>query len=155
MKEYREKLKANLGVMIAAAVILLVFSLWAMGAEFLDLPFPKPAGDEHWISMWRGFISGATFGVAALLIIGIIQARQALRSEEKFKKLYIKENDEREQMVCRTAASTALRSFLLLSLVAVIIAGYFSITVFLTLIAVTLVQSLLALGFKLYYRKKF
>ena len=155
MKEYREKLKVNLGVMIAAAVILITFSLWAMGAEFMDLPFPKPAGDEHWISMWRGFASGASFGVAVVLFAGIWQAVKALRSEEKLKKLYIRENDEREQMVCRTAAATALRSFLLLSLVAVIIAGYFSITVAMTLMATVLVQSFFALGFKLYYRKKF
>ena len=154
MKEYREKLKVNLGVMIAAAVILTVFSLWAFGAEFLNLPFPKPVGDEHWISMWRGFASGASFGIAAVLVIAIWKTCQALHSEEKLKKLYIKENDEREQMVCRTAAATALRSFLLLSLVAIIIAGYFSIAVFVTLVVSVLVQSFFALGFKLYYRKK-
>ena len=48
-----------------------------------------------------------------------------------------------------------VKIILLLGLAATIVAGYFSIPVCLTILACVLTNSLLGLGFKVYYSKKF
>ena len=155
MEAYREKLKINQRICTVCALVLLSFGLWALGAEFFDLPFPQPRANEHWQSMWRGFISGACSGVLLLLVLGIIRCAMALKNEEKLKKLYVEENDERMGMVRRMAGATAAASVLPIGIVAAIIAGVFSITVSLTIICCITVESLLILGFKFYYQSKY
>ena len=155
MNEYREKIKVQLRIYSLCAGALLACVLWALGAEFWNLPFPEITGPESWVSGWRGFISGACSGVLILMCIGLVRIRKALQDPEKLKKLYIKETDERENMVCKMAGTTALRSFLLLGMVASIIAGFFSISVALTIAGCILVQSFLTIGFLMYYKRKF
>ena len=154
MKEYREKIRVQLVVMYFCAAALLIFGIWAFGAEFWGLPFPVPKGNEHWISGWRGFVSGVSSGILLVMLVGIFRIRQALKNEEKLKKLYVKEHDERKETVCRMAGSAALRSALLLGIVAVVIAGYFSFTVCLTVLICLLILSFLSVGFRIYYERK-
>lgn len=156
MENYKEKLKIQNLTIAICCIALFAFSALSLLGEAGIVPFFNPvAGDSHWQSMWRGFISGAAMGILALMLIGLIRNILALRDEKKLKKLYIKENDERQQKVATSAGAAAMQTALLLGLVAVIIAGYFSITVSLTILACVLSCSLITIGFKLYYNKKF
>ena len=73
----------------------------------------------------------------------------------KLKKLYVKEHDERMAQIYIYARSAGMQMFLLLGLVAIIVAGYFSIAVSLTILGCVLAGSFLSAGFKFYYQKKF
>lgn len=53
------------------------------------------------------------------------------------------------------ALCEAMRATLILGLAAVIVAGYFSMTVSLTLLVTVLLVSLMTLAFKLYFGKKY
>ncbi|MCI5976661.1 MAG: hypothetical protein MRZ18_04835, partial [Clostridiales bacterium] len=133
METYRGKLKIQNVTLAVACVILAVFCVLGFLGEAGIVNLTPAAGDSHWQSQWRGFISGASLGILALLLFGLIRNLLALRDENKLKKLYIKESDERQAQICTLAMSAAMRASLVLGLVAVIVAGYFSVTVSLTL----------------------
>ena len=156
MENYKEKLRIqNLIIAIASFVLAAFYLLFAAGEAGI-LPFPVPtAGDSHWQSMWRGFVCGASFAILAFLIFGLVRNIRALRNEKFLKKLYIRENDERSIQVWTSARAAAFQAFLLLGLVAIVVAGYFSVTVSITILCCVWFASIIGLLFKLYYSKKF
>lgn len=156
MEKYAQTLKKQNVFLVICIAILAIFCFLGFAGEFGLVDFLKPAaGDSHWQSKWRGFISGASFGIMALMVFGLVQNLQALKDEKKLKKLYIKEHDERAIQIWTAARAASMQVFLLGGIVACVVAGYFSATVSLTILVCILVHSLMGLGFKMYYSKKF
>ena len=153
MESYREKLKLQNVVFAIGCVVLALFSVLGFLGEAGVVKLAPSVGDGHW--QWRGFISGASFGILVLLLTGLIRNLRALKDEKKLKKLYIKESDERQAQIVAKALCEAMRATLILGLAAVIVAGYFSMTVSLTLLVTVLLVSLMTLAFKLYFGKKY
>ena len=154
MESYREKLRLQNVVFAIGCVALALFSVLGFLGEAGVVKLAPSVGDGHWQSRWRGFISGASFGILGLLLTGLIRNLRALKDEKKLKKLYIKESDERQAQIVAKALCEAMRATLILGL-AVIVAGYFSMTVSLTLLVTVLLVSLMTLAFKLYFGKKY
>ena len=156
MEQYREKTKMQTTILGIFCLILVVFCFLGFAGEMGLVSFMTPAaGDSHWQSQWRGFVSGASFGILALMLFGLIRNIRALKDEKKLKKLYIAENDERQILIYTNALRSAMQVWLILGLVAVIITGYFNATVSITLLIAVLTTSVLCMLFKLYYTKKF
>lgn len=153
METYREKLKLQNVVFAIGCVALALFSVLGFLGEAGVVKLAPSVGDGHWQSRWRGFISGASFGILVLLLTGLIRNLRALKDEKKLKKLYIKESDERQAQIVANALCAAMRATLILGLAAVIVAGYFSMTVSVTLLVTVLLVSLMTLAFKLYFGK--
>lgn len=155
MKNFREKLKIDNIVSGIGCAVLLVFGFLSVAGETGLIPaFTPAAGDSHWQSQWRGFILGASTGILALMLFGLIRNLRAMKDEEKLRKLYIKCHDERTIQVQTSAQAAGLRTALILGIVAVVVAGYFSVTVSMTILSCVLFTSLITVGFKLYYHKK-
>lgn len=155
MQHYKEKLKITNIFLGIGSTVLAVFAVLAIGSELGWFQILKPvAGDSHWQSSWNGFITGASCGVFALMLFSLIRNCQALKDESKLKKLYVKENDERTIQIVTLARNTAMQILLLGGLVAVVIAGYFSITVSLTILACIFTASVTSLLLVAYYSKK-
>ncbi len=155
METYQEKLKVQNLILAVGCVVLAVFCALGFAAEAGLVHLTPVDGDSHWQSLWRGFVSGASFGILALMLFGLIRNCLALRDEKKLKKLYIRENDERTIQVWTCARAAALQAFLILGLVAAIVCGYFNAAVSLGILGCILAASLLALVFKLYFGRKF
>ena len=156
MEQFRKKLKSQNTITLICCTILFIFTVFVILAEAKILPFFTPVtGDTHWHSGYRGFVTGASTGILALMIFGLIRSINALKDEAKLKKMYIQANDERQIQIWTAARAQAMRAFILLGLVAGIIAGYFSITVSITIIVCVVVHSLIGLLFKLYFSKKY
>ena len=156
MENYREKLKIQNITLFISACILAVFAIISILAEAGIIPFFVPTGgDSHWQSNWRGFICGAATGILGLVIFGLVRNLRALKDEKKLKQLYIKENDERTCKIWKEARNSGMVTFLLFGIVATIVAGYFSISVSLTILACLCFNSAICLYFVLYYSKKF
>ncbi len=155
MNEFRDKLKLqNLGIGICCFV-LAAFSFLAAAGEAGRISFMQPAVDDpHWQSMWRGFITGATSGILIVLIAFLVRNIIALCDEQKLKKLFVKETDEREIQIWTSARATSMQIFLLGGIVAGIVAGYFSMTVSITIIACIFIHSVIGLLCMVYYRIK-
>ncbi len=156
MEDFKVKLKLDIFVIVLCVCVLTLFIILAAAAEAGVVPFPTPtAGDIHWQSMWRGFISGASCGILGVLIAYLVRNLMALRDEKKLKKLYIKETDERSIQIWSAARVAAYRTFLILGLVAAIIAGYFSIAVSVTIICCVFIASVIGGLYAVYYSIKF
>ena len=155
MENYKEKLKTQNLVMSVCIVILSLFTILGFAAELGIITLTPTAGDSHWQSQWRGFISGASIGILGLMVFGLVRNMRAMKDEKKLKKLYIKMHDERTIQLFHNARSAAMSVFLIGGLIAVIITGYFSVTVSITILIYVAVSSVLCMAFKLYYEKKF
>ena len=156
MELFRDKLKMQNLVIAICCFILAVFSFLAAAGQAGIIGFMEPATDNtHWQSMWRGIITGMSFGIMIVMIAFLIRNILALKDEKKLKKLYVETNDEREIQIWTAARSTAMQLFLMVGVVAAIVAGYFSMTVSITIMACVVAASLLGLAFKLYYNNKY
>lgn len=155
MKHYRETLKTQTILLSICIVILAVFSILGFAAEAGWVYLTPSAGDSHWQSMWRGFMSGAAMGVLALMLFGLIRNLLAIKDEKKLKKLYVTTHDERQIQLFHNARSAAMSVFLIFGLIAVIVTGYFSAVVSITLLICVLFCSVLCMCFKIYYSKKY
>ena len=155
LEKFRDKVKLdNLTIALSCFILSIFFFLAAM-AEAGMIPFFTPAGgDNHWQSTWRGFISGATFGIIIFMVVCLIRNIRALKDEKLLKKLYIKENDERTIQIWTAARASSMRTCMILGLVAGIVAGYFNMVVCITLIAFVFLQSVTGAAFVLYYSYK-
>ena len=155
MENYKTKLKADNIVLVICIAVLTLVSVLGFAAEAGIVTLTPTAGDSHWQSMWRGFMSGAAIGLLALMVFGLVQNIRALRDEKLLKKHYIKNNDERTIQIWTSARAAAYQACLLLGLAAVVVAGYFNTTVSITILVCVLLGSLSGLLFKIYYSKKF
>lgn len=155
MEVFREKLKVQNLAIGMCCFILAFFSFLAAAGQAGLIGFMQPAGnDSHWQSMWRGLVTGMSAGILIVLIAFLIRNILALKDEKKLKKLYVETYDERAILIWTAARSTAMQLFLMVGVVAAIVAGYFSMTVSLTIVACIFLQSITGFFCMLYYRLK-
>lgn len=156
MEQYKEKLKIQNVFAMIGCLILAVFAVFAIGSELGWFSVLRPiAGESRWQSTWHGYITGASCGVLALLLVVLIRNWRALKDDKKLKALYVKEHDERTIQIATLARNTAMQILLPAGLVASVIAGYFSVTVSMTILACTFFSSGISLFLMGYYCKKF
>ena len=149
MNKYRDKLVIqNICIAFCCFLLVVVSVLGAVGVF-------TPVGNAHWGDFWNGMLTGASFGVCGVMIATLVRNILALRNEARLKKLYIRENDERTKIIWTDARRTAYQVMVIVQLLAGLIAGYFNITVCITLIASATVSSFVGLGFVLYYYLKY
>ena len=155
MEQYREKLKIQNLVMGICCLVLAAFAGLAIGSELGWVSVLKPVtGDDHWHSTWYGYCTGASCGLAAVMLFGVIRNIRAMKDEKKLKELYVKEHDERNIQIQILARNTAMQILLLVGLAATVITGYFSTTVSTTILICILVSSSTSLFLVGYYNKK-
>lgn len=155
MEQFKEKLKVESRITAVLCVVLAIFSALGFAAEAGLVELTPVTGSSHWQSMWRGMISGASFGVMIMMIIGLVRGIRAQRDEKKLKKLYIEANDERQIKILTSARATSMQISLLLGLVVGLIVGYFNMIIGITILAVETIHAFIGFGFKIYYSKKF
>ena len=98
----------------------------------------------------RDFISGFQVGLLlALCVFALyrkVRCQRALR--DAVRRLYYQEHDERTRYIAQQVGRSSMAVNTVLLVVAAVIAGYFSVTVFVTLLAVAAVQGLVQLLLK-------
>lgn len=144
MELFKKKLKSRIillsGVVLIFVAILLYNQFGASSALKDSLAF--------------SFQCGFSTAGALVLVFWMLKYRGALKDETKLRLLYNEENDERMKLI-RAKAGVPMVLILSLTLVlAAMIIGYWSATVFIVLIGVALFQLLASLGVKLYYKNK-
>ena len=155
MEAFRDKIKVQNLAIGMCCFILAFFSFLAAAGQAGIIGFMQPAsGDSHWQSMWRGLVMGMSVGILIVMIAFLIRNLLALKDEKKLKKLYVETYDEREIKIWTAARSTAMQLFLMIGVVAAIVAGYFSMTVSITIVVCLFLQSITGFFCMLYYRIK-
>ena len=102
-----------------------------------------------------GFLLGMIMGVLILGVVAIVYYGRVLKDEQKLKMLYIKENDERRKMISEKVAQSTLLTAVFVIMIAISIAAYFEPLVSLTLLYTIYAVAFIALGYKLYYKRKY
>ena len=155
MEQYKEKLKLQNLFLGICCGILALFAVFAAGSELGMFPFFSPAvRNSHWASGWHGYIFGASIGIFSAMLGFLIRNSRAMKNDKKLKELYVKEHDERTIRIQTLAGNMTMKCLLWMGLVASIIAGYFSITVSITILACIFVSSAINLILIAYYCKK-
>ena len=155
MEQYKKKLKIQNAVMGISCLALIVFAVLAVGSELSWFGFLHPAaGDSHWRSTWYGYVFGTAIGVFAVMLACIIRNLRALKDDKKLKTLYVKEHDERTIQIQALARNMSMQILLCAGLVATVIAGYFSVTVSITIFVCIWISSSVNLLLVGYYNKK-
>jgi hypothetical protein len=101
----------------------------------------------------RGFQLGIFSAMVGATVVRILVYNAALRNETKLRKLHIEETDERNQLIALKAGGFASLVELIVSVLATLVAGFFSNTVFFTLLGVVLFIVFLRLITKLVYQR--
>lgn len=149
MEAYHRKIKAQTWLLAAGTAILIAVQALAFAGVI------KPvAGGARWLDYWNGFMAGVAMGMSLLFLIGLVKNILALRSEKRLQKQYVKESDERLAKIHELGKSTGATIFLLCSMPALIVCGYFNVTVFFSCLACVLALSLIIAASKLYYKHK-
>jgi len=102
-----------------------------------------------------GFNFGIVCGFMITAIFYIYRNVKALKDDEKLKKLYIAETDERNLLILQKSGSVGLNVITIGLLIGASVSIYFNEMVFFTLLGACLFVSLVRLVFKLYYHKKY
>lgn len=140
MENYRQKVRNRI---IYAGVYCAIVLIMTAAAKIMNL-------DDSATSFNLGF----GFGIGAVMIFFMIKYRGALRSEDKLKKLYIEENDERQKHVDAQVGRTGINISIMSLVLAMLISNYFNRTIFFTLLAATLFIVAVKVVLSFYYNKK-
>lgn len=150
MEEFRKQVQKTLNiyraVLIAAIVILIVLNIIEIAAV---------SGEKNTNDLSNGFGTGACGSIITLMIINIIRYSAALKNDEKLKKLYILETDERERLIYEKTNSSSFRAVIILLGLAAMVASFFSKPIFYTVVAIIVAIAFVQVAFKFYYRRKY
>lgn len=102
----------------------------------------------------KGMLTGLLVGGDLLALIYMIRCCILLRDEKKLKEEYIKSTDERNNEISKDTMRTASVITLMCTSLAIIITGFFSITVSMTLFIDLTVSTLIVLLVNAFYKKK-
>lgn len=141
MEKFKQQLRHRIfyvgvycGIVIALNILAIFFNLESFAAAFA---------------------SGVSWGIGGVMIFYVVRYRAALKDEEKLKKLYIEENDERQKLIDAKIGSSGIDILAMFLLLAMIISNFFNQTVFYTLFSTVIFIILVKFALKFYYNKKF
>ena len=100
------------------------------------------------------FVSGFAFGIGGVAAVKSIRFSKTLKDQEKLKQMYIKEHDERLQEIASKVGVAGLNIGVSCMALGMLVAIFFNMTVFYTLLAATLFMVALKLILGWYYNKK-
>lgn len=142
MEQFRKKLQARLWSLISMCLMLPI-TYWTMHS------FTENVSDFA-----QGLLLGLFISIMAASVVFLVDTFVTLRNEERLKKAYVKATDERNAAIAKETMRTAGLISMMVTAIAVIVTGFLSMTVSLTLFADMAVGALITLLVHAYYNKK-
>lgn len=155
MTEYRVKIKKRL---VRSSIMFVLGLLLLGGLLYLQLTEPSLQTLEHSVSdFWNGFMAGAPAGLfcglLAVMASYLVRYARALKQEDKLKKLYVQEHDERDAFIGMRTMGTSLKVILMLLIAGCMVASFFDFVVTATLFAVIFVAAIVLVISRIYFNK--
>jgi len=153
MEAFRKMIKTRINIgkvllLIGAALVAMVFILGERIKNMLDVP-----------DFLRGVMYGFNIGIVCGFIIIVLRHMyrniSALKDDDKLKKLYIAESDERNLLILQKSGSIGINVNKIGLMIGASVSAYFSMAVFFTLLGACIFVSLTRGVLKLYYQKKY
>lgn len=144
MDNFRIVLKRRLGAAVAYNVlVLLVIVLGRVLGNYLAL---------NGLSLC--FATGFLIGLQLVMLYFMHKYHTAIQDEDKLKKVYIEENDERGQYIASRIGGTGINLVIAGLSLAMLIACFIDRTVFFSLLGALFFSVLVKGALKLYYNRK-
>ncbi|HWS30084.1 MAG TPA: hypothetical protein VN512_08250 [Clostridia bacterium] len=144
MEAYKKTLQRRIAFLVIPVLVAVILGVY-------DVFFANPAIENSFL---HGFQLRAATALGILAAIFFIRYRSILHDEVKLKHEFNRENDERYKAIRAKAGMPMLLITSSAMIVAAVVAGYFNITVALTLVAAAVCQLLTGLIIKLIYALK-
>jgi hypothetical protein len=103
----------------------------------------------------RGIQLGIFVGIALATLYYIGKLKNTLKNEDKLKKLYIEENDERRRLIQEKTGKTTTLIVSFSIPIAIIVAGFYNVVVLITLLVTLLFLFIITVFVKYYYNNKY
>ena len=141
MEKFRKKIKKRfwISTFVSLFVPLVLIALQIITKKDVDYA--------------SGMIYGAVSGALVTAVFNIARMYSALHNEEKLKKMYIEETDERNIMLNKETGNTALIISLVCISFASVIASFFNIGISIALAAAACFTTMVTVVVKIYYNK--
>lgn len=147
MERYKKTLKTRIALF---RIVILLNVILSVSLRFMDTKGKIPNAVRNITDFQTGFM----LGLAIVSLFILIKYCKLLKNERMLREAYLKETDERMILIRSKAGMPALLITSVLMISAGIIAGYFNIIVFYSLLATGLCQLLLGVSLKFYYMHK-
>lgn len=149
MEKFRTTIKRRIVISSGMALVTLVLGCYSI----YSISISDLSNATHSDGFVAGFQFGLIVSIFALSVIDIIKLSRAIKDETKLKVLYNKEHDERMKAIRSKAGMPLIAITSVLMTMAAIIAGYFNIIVFYTLVIAVIGQLSISVAVKLYCMK--
>lgn len=147
MERYKKTLKTRIALF---RIVIFLNVILSVSLRFMDTKGKIPNAVRNITDFQTGFM----LGLAIVSLFILIKYCKLLKNERMLKEAYLKETDERMILIRSKAGMPALLIASVLMISAGIIAGYFNIIVFYSLLATGVCQLLLGVSLKFYYMHK-
>lgn len=145
MDAFRKKLRARQFMLICGTLLSCVAIFFGR----------RLAGSGHVPDFIAGFQMGLCLALVGVLVFFLQRTGAALENPDKMKKLYIAETDERALFIRQQTGSTGMLIVMFGLVLATCVAGFFSSTVFFTLLGACLFVTLVFGGLKVYFKNRY
>lgn len=142
MKEFRKKYENKLKISI--------FRCLTMPIVFFAAQFLVKGGNEF----SQGLVTGVFTALMVTAVFSLVSTYVILHNEEQLKKRYIEETDERNIEIAKKTMQTSSLISINVSAIAVIISGFISEVVSITLAIDIMVGAIITVAVGTYYKKK-
>ena len=150
MEKKLNKMKSQIADRIKRLTGLIVCTVILLGTSVSGV-IEINLGNEGANDFVSGFQLGILMALTVNFLFKIVNYRKALKDETLLKRIYYKENDERLAFINQQVGKSSMSVTTVVLLIAAVIAGYFDIKVFVTILAVTCVQLVIQLILQRYY----
>ena len=147
MEKYKLKVKKRIKIII---VLICIIGACIPILFYLQHGFFKVGNVSDFVA---GMQVGGLVGVLCVLFFSLLDSRKSIKNNDFCEKQYIKETDERTQIIQLMSASFCFSSAILILALGFIIAAFFSLTVAFTLMSVMILVLILNLSSSLYFEK--
>ncbi|MBC3899839.1 hypothetical protein GH811_09450 [Acetobacterium malicum] len=149
MEKFRATVKRRIVISSGMALVTMVLGAYSIYSIIIS--------DVSTATHSDGFVAGFQFGLIVSIfgfsVFDIIKLSLAINDETKLKVLYNKEHDERLKAIRNKAGAPMIVVTSVLMVLAAIVAGYFNIVVFYTLVIAVAAQLSVSAMVKLYCMK--
>lgn len=141
MEQFRKKLRRR----------VLLSVIFCLSGLFIYVALIRITGAPEYT---KGILFGVLSGSLTVSVFNIFRLMPLLQDEEKLKKAYIAETDERNTLIQKESARTVLSISIMIAALAAIAASFFNPVITLTLSANIILIGIVSIAVTAYYNKK-
>lgn len=155
MDKYKLKVKNRMIIEMIGVIIFIPVAVYAL-IKYLNIEgvvFGTPVKDFLG-GMFNGIRAGIVIGFVIFLLITFIKNLLIIRNEEKLKKMYVEENDERALAISEHSSRVTFNITMYVILAVCVVTGLYNTTISLTLLAAWIFIILTRIITMSFYNKK-